>query len=131
MLHALACLQLIKNRMHTPSQQTPNSAPLVRLRGGEAHPLALGSPQSYSTAALVSACPSLCSLLVRENESFDCMRGLDGSAPFGRTVAAGAGGGNAGPMEPPGSLYAATKLDQKNQCLLGFFERAECPNAMR
>jgi hypothetical protein len=64
-----------------------------------------------ATAALISAmraadCSSLCSLLVRENERFDCVRGLQRSASFGHTVAAGAWGGTAGPAGPPGPLIA-------------------------
>jgi hypothetical protein len=61
---------------------------------------------SFSPTACVSSWPSL---LARANESFDCLA-LEGSAPCGHTVAAGARGGTAGPAGPPGSLIAVASV---------------------
>jgi hypothetical protein len=64
---------------------------------------------SSSSAALAAAAAALIpakrSLLARAKESSDCLA-LEGSAPCGHTVAAGAGDGTAGPAGPPGSLIA-------------------------
>ncbi len=74
------------------------------------------SLQPASNHALARACTTACtskpnklqakhSALAGANESFDCLA-LEGSAPCGHTVAAGAGGGTAGPAGRPGSLIA-------------------------
>ncbi len=65
-----------------------------------------GSHCGADPAMRTADCSTHSSLLVRENKSFHCVRGLEGSAPFGHTVAAGAGGGTAGPAGLPGSLTA-------------------------
>jgi hypothetical protein len=67
--------------------------------------LVLQDPAALRLRSGLLSGPAFCSLLARANESFDCLA-LEGSAPCGHTVAAGSGGGTAGPAGPPGSLIA-------------------------
>ncbi len=96
---------------------TPSALLLVCVHGTRPLTHTNGNPASnlHPTMRLL-ACTTACtcqpnklqakhSALARANESFDCLA-LKGSAPCGHTVAAGAGGGTAGPAGRPGSLIA-------------------------
>jgi hypothetical protein len=112
LMTGIACL-LAWRKARSRRRRTPAAA----VRASRVEFFFISAALAAAAAALISAkradlrkafCSRNCSLLARAKESFDCLA-LEGSAPCGHTVAAGAGGGTAGPAGPPGSLIAVAE----------------------